>query len=118
MGKPQEDRDDIRIIAESLIRFGKMPWEELRQHLEDHREDLGCGLKMPSGGHRQIGRDAMEVFSRLAKRHAEKDPDGEAIDLEKLNGAIRSAFVDIFIRSTPAVGRTDVDRPDVEPRHA
>jgi hypothetical protein len=44
-----------------------------------------------------MGRDGTDAFSRLTKRHAEKDADGDAIDLEKLNRAIRAAFVEIFI---------------------
>jgi hypothetical protein len=97
MGKPQSDREDVRIVAESLTRFGAMTWEQYRDHVAVHRDDLGHSLNMPDRRHRSMGGDAARAFSRITKRQAEKDPDGDAIDLEKLNEAVRKAFVETFV---------------------
>lgn len=58
-----------------------------------------------------MGRDAALAFTRLAKRHVEKDPDGDSIDVAKLNEAIRTAFVGIFIvRGKPWDEQKWIDR--------
>jgi hypothetical protein len=98
MGKPQDDREDVRIIADSLSRFANMNADQYRQHFEKHREDLGCVLRVPGRyGRRAMSREAADAFSRLAQRQCAIDPDTHAIDLEELDDAIRDAFVDTFI---------------------
>lgn len=99
MGKPQQDLQDMRIIAEALIRFGAMTPAEYFKHIDTHPEDKWGELNMPDGrGHRPIGREAARAFHRLAERQRDIDPESEAIDLETLNRAVREAFVDIFIK--------------------
>ncbi len=98
MAKPHDDCEDVRIIADSLIHFANMSADESREHFENHREDLGCSLKVPGRfGRLSISRDATRAFARLAKRQAAIDPDSHAIDLDKLDDAIRGAFVEFFI---------------------
>jgi hypothetical protein len=98
MGKPQDDLADVKIIAESLIRFGSMPWEEFKAHIDKNPKDGWNHLNLPDRrGGRPISYEAARAFLRLTKRHADIHPDGEGIDLEELNTAVRAAFVDFFI---------------------
>jgi hypothetical protein len=98
MGKPQDDLADVRIIVESLIRFSNMPWQEFKAHIDNNPKDGWNHLDMPNrGGGRPISYEAGRAFSRLTERHAENQPDGDDIDLNELNTAIRTAFVDFFI---------------------
>lgn len=98
MGKPQDDLADVRVIADSIITFSKMPFDEFMTHVRANPKDGWNHLDMPDRqGGRPISYEAARAFSRLTKRHAENPPDGDAIDLEELNTAIRAAFVHFFI---------------------
>ncbi len=101
MGKPQEDREDVRIIAEALIRFGQMSFEDFKAHAETHPEDKWHELDLGEH-HRMIGREAALAFARLAKRQRQIDPFRESIDEVELEKAVRTAFVETFIRDQRA----------------
>jgi hypothetical protein len=98
MGKPQEDQADVQIIAESIIRFAEMSWEDYKAHIEAHPEDAWPSLTLPNRqGHRSMSGEASRAFFRLAKRHTSIDANSDAIDLQQLDHAIREAFVHYFL---------------------
>ena len=97
MGKPQEDLQDGSFIAEDLLRFAAMTFDELKRHIEEHPEDKMHWVDIPGRGHRPITREAARRFAQLARRQRAIDPDEHAIDLSTLDRSIRPAFVEMFI---------------------
>jgi hypothetical protein len=110
MGKPQDDLCDINIIADEIIKFSKMSFEEFKAHISQHPEDKMHWLDMPTGSHRPISRKAALCFSGMAKRQRDIDSEPHTLDLGTLSRAIRAGFVDTFIVNAHPIKRKFIDR--------
>jgi hypothetical protein len=56
------DLEDLTVIVEELNRFGRMSFEDLKEHWNEYREDIMPGLALPDRNHRPIGRKAAHYF--------------------------------------------------------
>lgn len=110
MAKHNEDLRDVNFIAEDLLRFAAMTFDELRTHWKEHPEDRLHHVNMAGGGHYPISREAAHCFEQLARRQRDIDPDKHSIDLLALDRLIRSAFMKIFLVDGRPIERKWVDR--------
>ena len=111
MGKPQDDLRDINIIAEEIVRFAKMTFQEYQLHIKDHPEDNMHWLDMPARGHMPISREAALCFRSLAERQRKVDSDPDSLDIGAVDRAIRGEFVKTFVvEGKPYDERKWIDR--------
>lgn len=111
MAKWKNDLADVQAIYEDVLRFSRMTFDEWKTHLEDHPEDRGLyHINLPEGGHLQIGVAATDRFFALTQRLIADAPKNADLHRGTLNSAIRTEFVEMFLRNRREITRSAVDK--------
>jgi hypothetical protein len=110
MGKPQQDLEDVEAILTEVRRFGSMSFSDLSDHWEEHPEDRGRWLETSEGRGFPISYEAHLRFVGLTERQKAVAAAGHSLHPERLNKAIRQAFVAVFLIDRRPVEQKFVDR--------
>jgi hypothetical protein len=111
MAKWKEDLEDVLAIYDDVLRFARMGFHEYKAHLDVHPEDRGLHhVNLPGGGHQPISADATDRFFKITKRLIAITPGNADLDRSTLNTAIRTEFVEMFLRHDRPIERPAVDK--------